>query len=195
MPSSNTQTHKASSQRTLLQNWALACLMTGATAVCARFAVNIPPTPVPVTLQVFAVLLAGLLLGRRWSAVAQLQYLVVGAVGVPAFAGGGHGIGTLLGLTGGYLLSYPIAAAIVGWIAGRPGDARATLPRQLLACAAGLAVIYGMGCIWYAASVHASLLAVVLPGALIFLGWDCVKAAAAIAVAQGIAAGKTRVGR
>jgi biotin transport system substrate-specific component len=98
------------------RSWMLATVMTGVTILSARFAEYIPPTPVPVTLQVFAVLLTGLLLGRRWSAVAQLQYLAIGAVGAPVFAKAGHGPGDLFGLTGGYLLSYPIAAAVTGWI-------------------------------------------------------------------------------
>jgi biotin transport system substrate-specific component len=189
------ETQAAGRQLSWQQSWALATLMTGVTVLSARFSEYIPPTPVPITLQVFAVLLTGLLLGRRWSAVAQVQYLLLGAVGAPVFAKGGLGLPTLFGLTGGYLLSYPIAATIVGWIAGRAGDERATLPRQALACAVGLVVIYGMGCAWYAAYAHASLLSVVLPGALIFLGWDCVKAAAAIVVARGSVAARSRAQR
>ena len=127
--------------------------------------------------------------------VAQLQYLLLGALGLPVFAKAGFGLSALFGFTGGYLLSYPIAACAAGWIAGRAGDEAATLPRQGLACAAGLAIIYCMGCAWYAVFTHASLLAVVLPGALIFLAWDSVKAAAAIAVARGIGAARPRVGR
>ena len=182
--SSDIQTTGA--QRTWLQNWLLASLMTGVTVVCARFAEFIPHTPVPFTLQVFAVLLTGLLLGRRWSVVAQLQYLALGAVGLPVFARGGVGFASLLAVTGGYLLSYPVAAGLVGWIAGGSGATGATLPRQMAACAVGLAVIYGFGCVWFAAVVHKPLFAVVLPGALIFFAWDSVKAAVAIAVARGI---------
>jgi biotin transport system substrate-specific component len=195
MSFSDAETRAATRQESWARNWALATLMTGVTILSARFSEYIPPTPVPLTLQVFAVLLAGLLLGRRWSAVAQVQYLALGAVGLPVFARGGVGFASLFGLTGGYLLSYPIAACVVGWIAGRAGEEQATLPRQLLACTAGLAIIYGMGCAWYAAFVHASLIAVVLPGALIFLAWDSVKAAAAIVVARGLAARKAGIGR
>jgi biotin transport system substrate-specific component len=164
----------------------LATMMTGVTVLSARFAEYIPPTPIPVTLQVFAVLLTGLLLGRRWSVVAQLQYLALGAIGAPVFAKAGHGPGDLFGLTGGYLLSYPIAAAVAGWIAESRNAEGPALSRQLLACGCAIAIIYGMGCAWYAAYAHASLYAVVLPGALIFLLWDCAKACAAIAVARGI---------
>ena len=181
-------------RQSLARGWALATLMTGVTILSAQFSVTIPPTPVPLTLQVFAVLLTGLLLGRRWSIAAQAQYLALGAIGLPVFAKAGFGLPTLFGLTGGYLLSYPLAACVVGWIAGRAGDEGTTLRRQLLGCAAGLAVIYGMGCAWFAAAAHASLLSVVLPGAVIFLAWDSVKAAVAVAMARGIRAARARAG-
>ena len=177
------------------RSWALASLMTGVTVLSARFSEYIPPTPVPLTLQVFAVLLTGLLLGRRWSAVAQIQYLALGAVGLPVFAKAGFGLSSLLGVTGGYLLSYPIAACVVGWIADASRAESDSLPRYFLACATGLAIIYIMGSAWYAAVIHAPLSAVILPAALIFLPWDCVKAAAAVAVARGIrSATRSRTG-
>jgi len=191
----NTESRSSVRQESWARNWALATLMTGVTILSARFSEYIPPTPVPITLQVFAVLLTGLLLGRRWSIVAQAQYLLLGAIGLPVFAKAGFGLPTLFGLTGGYLLSYPVAACVTGWIAGRAGEEKATLSRQLLAVVAGLAIIYGMGCAWYAAFIHASLLAVVLPGALIFLAWDTVKAAVAIALARGIGAARGNAGR
>ncbi len=195
MSSSSGKAQTGGTRQSWARSWALATLMTGVTILSAQFSVTIPPTPVPLTLQVFAVLLTGLVLGRRWSLVAQAQYLVLGAVGLPVFAKAGFGLPTLFGLTGGYLLSYPFAAFVVGWIAGRAGNEGATLRHQILGCAAGLAIVYGLGCAWFAAAMHASLLAVVLPGALIFLAWDSVKAVAAVAVAQGIGAARARTGR
>jgi biotin transport system substrate-specific component len=182
-------------QQSWIRSWLLACMMTGVTVLSARFAEYIPPTPIPVTLQVFAVLLTGLLLGRRWGSVAQLQYLALGLVGAPVFAKAGHGSATLFGLTGGYLLSYPIAAYTAGCIAETSGAEKSDILRQLLACASAIAIIYGMGCAWYAAYAHLPLYAVVLPGAMIFLFWDCVKACAAIGVARGIRARWPSLGR
>ena len=72
--------------------WMQATLITGLTCVCARLSVPLPFTPVPVTMQVFAVLLSGLLLGRRWGTVAQLQYLLLGVMGLPVFALGRSGV-------------------------------------------------------------------------------------------------------
>lgn len=77
----------------------------------------IPLGPVPITLQTLGVALTGLCLGpwRGFAAVA--LYLAVGAAGLPVFAGGGAGVGVLVGTSGGYLLSFPLAALLVGFVA------------------------------------------------------------------------------
>ena len=83
------------------------------TAIAARIAVPLPGTAIPFTLQPVAVLLAGALLGARLGAASQVLYLAVGAAGLPVFAAGG-GAAYLLGPTGGYLLAFPVAAAVAG---------------------------------------------------------------------------------
>src|SRR6266849_10813137 len=86
-------------------------------ALCARVTVPLPFTPVPLTLQNFGVLLVGLTLGSRCGFAALALYLVEGAVGMPVFnPAGPGGIAQLLGATGGYLLAYPLLAALAGWI-------------------------------------------------------------------------------
>ena len=165
--------------------WRMALLLTGATCVCARLSASLPFTPVPITMQVFAVLLSGLLLGGRFGALAQAQYLLLGLAGAPVFALGRSGPGVLFGLTGGYLLSYPLAALAVGWIAGRNKGERDTgggLARQALACAVGLAIIYSCGCGWLALLSRPMLSAAsaALLGAGWFFLWDLCKAALAI---------------
>ncbi len=95
--------------------------LAAATAIGARLSVPLPGTPVPFTLQPVAVLLSGLLLGGVLGATSQLTYLAMGAAGLPVFALGG-GLAYLGGPTGGYLLAFPLAAGLVGAIAGaRPG--------------------------------------------------------------------------
>ena len=86
------------------------------TAVAARLAVPLPGTVVPFTLQVAAVMLTGVLLGSRGGAASQVLYLAVGMAGVPVFAAGG-GAAYLFGPTGGYLLAFPVAAAVAGHFA------------------------------------------------------------------------------
>src|ERR687889_115461 len=88
--------------------------MAAVTAVTAQITIPLPFSPVPFTLQVLAVILSGLLLGPRYGALSQAIYVLIGAIGVPVFAGFSGGLGIVLGPTGGYLLSYPAAAAVAG---------------------------------------------------------------------------------
>src|SRR5690606_35562201 len=90
------------------------------TALGAYATVPVPGSPVPVTLQTLFVSLAGVLLGARLGAVAMTSYVLVGLMGAPVFSGGG-GPGVLLGPTGGYLLAFPLAAAVTGRLAPRAG--------------------------------------------------------------------------
>jgi len=95
------------------------------TALAAQVAVPLPFTPVPITMQTFAVLLTGALLGRRLGALAMLAYLFEGACRLPFFAQGHGGVWyLLLAPTSGYLLSYPLAAFVTGWLTERGWDRR-----------------------------------------------------------------------
>jgi len=174
--------------KTRLQRWPAAIALTAITALCAQASAHLPFTPVPITLQVFGVLLSGLLLGSRWGFIAQAQYLALGLMGLPVFALG-HSAPALFGLTGGYLWSYPIAAFVVGWIVERTEHQgqEERFGASVCACAAGLAVIYGMGCAWLALLSRPMLSpgAAFMAGAGWFVVWDTVKALAAVMVAQG----------
>jgi biotin transport system substrate-specific component len=108
-------------------------------ALSAQVVVPVPLSPVPMTLQPLAVLAVGGLLGARLGAAALVLYLALGLLGLPVFAGGGSGILRLIGPTGGYLLAFPVAAAITGALAAR--TSRSVL-RILLACAVGMVVIH-----------------------------------------------------
>jgi biotin transport system substrate-specific component len=108
-------------------------------ALSAQVVVPVPFSPVPMTLQPLAVLVVGGLLGAAGGVSALLLYILLGALGLPVFAGGGSGILHLLGPTGGYLLAFPIAAAVTGALAGRVP--RSPL-RVLLACALGVVIIH-----------------------------------------------------
>ena len=84
-------------------------------AVCARIAVPIPGTPVPVTLQDLAVLAVGVVLGPVRGGTAIASYLAIGAMGAPVFSNGNGGLPWLMGPTGGYLLAFPISAFVIGY--------------------------------------------------------------------------------
>ena len=121
-------------------------------ALCARITLPLPFTPVPLTVQNFGVLLVGLLLGSRRGFAALALYLAEGAAGLPVFSlAGVGGIAQIFGITGGYLLAYPVAAFVAGWIAERgPG----TFSRFALAALAGDAVIFAGGLAWIFALTH-----------------------------------------
>ncbi|MDR0886111.1 MAG: biotin transporter BioY [Clostridiales Family XIII bacterium] len=91
----------------------LIALFAAFTVVMAQLAIPLPGG-VPITLQTFAVLLAGIVLGSKRGAIAILIYLLLGAIGLPVFANFHGGIGELFGSTGGFLLTFPIMALIVG---------------------------------------------------------------------------------
>jgi biotin transport system substrate-specific component len=113
-------------------------------ALAAQAAVPIPFSPVPMTLQPLAVLAVGGFLGAAGGLSALVLYLLLGILGLPVFAGGGSGAWHLLGPTGGYLLAFPVAAAVTGALAGSvpasPG--RRAVLRVLLSCAFGMAIIH-----------------------------------------------------
>jgi biotin transport system substrate-specific component len=119
-------------------------VLTGAlaVAVASQVALPVPGTPVPVSLAPLAVVLVGGLLGARAGALALVAYLAMGVLGVPVFAPEGlPGAARLLGPTGGYLLAYPVAAAVAGAVTARG----ASWPRALLAPALGILAIYAGG--------------------------------------------------
>jgi biotin transport system substrate-specific component len=153
-------------------------LAAGVLALSAQFALPMPGTPVPLTLQPFVVVLAGLLLGPADAAAAMVLYLVVGALGLPVFAPiGAPGLARLLGPTGGYLLAYPVAAAV----AGRLGAGRPAFMTRALAAVAGIAVIY-LGGLAQLAVISGSLATAAVLGALPFAAADVVKAFVAAAL-------------
>lgn len=119
------------------------------TAAAAQVSVPLPFTDVPFTFQPMVVLLGGLALGSRLGLASQILYLAAGVVGLPVFAASvtlPPGLLRLLGPTGGYLMSYPIAAFVVGYLAERGFDRRYLT--AFLAMLAGLTVVYASGALW-----------------------------------------------
>ncbi|MDQ4083351.1 MAG: biotin transporter BioY, partial [Actinomycetota bacterium] len=124
----------------------------------------------------------GAVLGSRRGALTLLLYLAEGAVGMPVFAGGA-GIAYMLGPTGGYLISYPVAAGLVGWLAERGWDRK--LVWTAVAMSLGLIVIYVFGVAWLAGFLG-DLGTALVQGMLIFIPGDLVKIAiAALALPGG----------
>ena len=116
-------------------------------ALAAQVRFPLPFSPVPVTGQTFAVLLVAAALGRLGLA-SVIAYLVEGAIGLPVFAGGGFGVATIVGPTGGYLIGFALAAALVGSAAERGWDR--SFISALAAMAIGEVAIYACGLAWLA---------------------------------------------
>ena len=121
-------------------------------ALCARVTLPLPFTPVPLTLQNFGVLLVGLTLGSRRGFAALALYLIEGASGMPVFnPAGPGGIAQLMGVTGGFLLAYPFAAGLAGWITER---GKASFARAAAAGVLAEVVLFAGGLSWLAVLTH-----------------------------------------
>lgn len=150
---------------------------TALTGLSAVFSVAVPGTAVPFTMQPAAVLLVGAVLGARLGALSQALYLCLGVVGASMFALSPQllpGAARLLGPTGGFLLAFPLAAGVTGWLADR-GWSR-TITGSVPAMFVGLAVLYVGGAAWLAVAVPelggiGGALATLTP----FIGPDIVK--------------------
>ncbi|MDP1571153.1 MAG: biotin transporter BioY [Vicinamibacterales bacterium] len=132
--------------------------LTALTAAAAQVSVPLPFTPVPFTLQPMVVLLGAAVLGARLGALSQVLYLAAGIAGLQVFAFSPmlpQGGARLLGPTGGFLLAYPIAAFVTGWLAERRFDRRYLT--SVVAMFAGLTIVFAGGVAW---------LALLMPGAI-----------------------------
>ena len=136
----------------LMRGAGLALLGTLVLVVSAKIAV--PFYPVPVTLQTLAVLTLGALFGARLAAATVALYLAEGLVGLPVFAGAGAGPGYMMGPTGGYLVGFLLAAALVGWLAERGWTRGWGL--ALAAMTLGHLVIFAAGFGWLALALGAA---------------------------------------
>ena len=156
-------------------------------AACALLPAIPIAAGVPFTLQTFAVVLTGAVLGAKRGFLAALLYLAVGLIGIPVFAGASAGPGPFVGPTGGYLISFPFAAATAGFIASR-------LPRKSIAASAGILLLAtlagvivnhlgGIIGLWLLAGMSLKEATLV---DIVFLPMDAVKALLAALVATAV---------
>ena len=159
----------------------LACV----TGALAQLRMHLPNTLVPVTGQVFAVLLCGALLGRGWGALSQIFYVGAGAGGLAWFNGMAGGMGVLRGVTGGFLLGFVPAAAMIGYVTHRWAFTRRPLPL----CAVmliGVGIIYAPGALQYYSVMGLGLRATLAQAVVPFILWDLAKAMLAAALASAL---------
>ena len=160
-------------------------------AVCAAITCILAPLSiplaggVPISLATFAVMLAGVLLGGSLGAFSQLIYVLLGAVGLPVFAGWSGGLGNILGMTGGYIIGYIPCAWLTGLIYKKFGTGAKKTARILFmiqGMAAGIIALYVIGTAWFmfvtGMTLEASLAACVIP----FIPGDFIKMAAVVPI-------------
>ena len=162
------------SHMTLTRNLVLAALFAALTAVCSQLQIPLPM--IPINLALFAVYLSGAVLGAKWGLLSMAAYAMLGAIGVPVFVGFASGPVTLFGRTGGYILGYLFASAIVGLLSRRWGF---TFVRLCAAMTVGMLACYFFGTIWFMVLTGMNLATSLSYCVLPFLPGDAVKIALA----------------
>jgi len=159
--------------------------ITALTAAAAQISIPLPFTDVPFTFQPMVVLIGGLALGPRLGVASQVLYLAAGIAGLPVFAASATlppGAARLFGPTGGYLMSYPFAALITGYLGARGFDRRYLT--SVTAMLAGLVVIFAAGVLWLAMLIGPR--AAFVAGFYPFIVADLAKVLAAAGIMPGM---------
>ncbi|MDR0584270.1 MAG: biotin transporter BioY [Treponema sp.] len=146
--------------------------------------IPLPLSPVPIVLQNFFALLAGLVLGPAMGAAAVALYLIAGIIGAPVFAGATGGIVRIIGPTGGFLIGYLLAGLSAGLIAGFPGqEKKVPLWRIITAAFTGLLLVYLPGLVWLKISTGGTWAAALAGGFIPFIPGDLAKGVVAVVIA------------
>jgi biotin transport system substrate-specific component len=171
-----------------LRHIALICVGAVFIALTANVTIQLPDNPIPITGQTLSVLVVGGALGLRRGALSVALYLMLGLF-LPVYAGQAHGLNTIvgfnsagvvLGARGGYLVSFLLAGALVGWLAEMGWDRH--IPGAIAAMILGEVVIYSIGVPWLAIALHMSPQMAIDKGFLPFVLGDTIK----LAIAAGI---------
>jgi biotin transport system substrate-specific component len=167
-----------------LKPFVFAALFAALTAAVAPLKIDLGFTPVPITLQTLVVLLSGAMLGPIYGAIAMVLYVTVGVLGLPVFAGGSSGFGAILGPTGGYLLSYFIAAYVIGITLKIRKNPK--FIDYVVAMLAGTFIIYVLGAGWGMIVTGLGIIAILTGWVLPFIIGDLVKLFIAAYIAKSI---------
>ena len=157
-----------------VQVWAAVLVSVTFTAFVAQWRIDLPFTPVPITGSTLGVLLTGAMLGTRLGSVSMVAYLAIGAIGFPVFTEAGSGVDPFLGATGGYLVGFVFAAAVVGVMAERRHDRKTITAVSMFL--AGSFVIYAFGVAGLMINLSFDFNQAVLQGVAPFVFGDVIKA-------------------
>ena len=166
----------------------MACL----TGLLAQIRIPLPWSPVPVTGQTFAVLLAGILLGKWWGGISLAIYAGLGAAGLPWFSGWASGLGYLAGPTGGYIIGFILAALFLGYFTDIYIRSRSFRSMLALMLFANFVLVYVPGLLQLGLWVKSvtgesvSFATLLSMGAIPFIPGDITKAVVAAGIARGI---------
>ncbi|MEN4017945.1 MAG: biotin transporter BioY [Methanobacterium sp.] len=183
---------KWSRELSLTNKVILAFFMACITGICAQIIIPLPWTPVPVTGQTFAVLMAGVVLGRYWGGMSQVMYVAIGLAGVPWFAGMTGGYNIIFGATTGYLIGFILTALFLGHFTDKYIKARSFTPMLGLMLLANFAIIYIPGLIGLCAFLYfvkgavPSIWALLVMGLLPFVIGDLIKIICAAGLTKAI---------
>jgi biotin transport system substrate-specific component len=185
----DTVTTRADSRFRAAEQAGAVLFVTILTAVAAQISIPLPFTPVPFTFQPMVVLLGAAALGPRLGMASQILYLALGFAGLPVFAASPllpQGAARLLGPTGGYLMAYPFAAFVAGWLAARGFDRRYLTAFVAMIC--GLAIVFAGGILWLtmASTPSIGLTGALATGFVPFIIPDLLKLLVAAAVMPGL---------
>ena len=143
------------------------------TGICAQIAFQSPFSPVSITLQTFAVFLSATVLGSKCGAFSQIIYLLIGAIGIPVFSNFNGGIGIILGRSGGYLISFPIIAFIIGYVIERKRNLSVVSLIALMFL--GLIICYTIGTAQLAILMKLTFIKALTFGVFPFIPFDIIK--------------------
>jgi len=160
-----------------------AALFASLIGVLGYVIVPLPFSPVPITGQTLAVMVAGCVLTPLQAGLSVLTFIFIGAIGVPVFSGGAAGIGVIFGTKGGYLLGFLIGAIVISFIRGKANS----IPRMIFACIlGGIIIVYVLGVPWLSYVTGMGMNKAITAGALPFIPGDLLKAIAAGFIAKKI---------
>ena len=153
-------------------------LFVALTASGAILTIPLPFSPVPITLQIFFTLMAGIILGSKYGALSQIVYLLMGGIGLPVFAEGAAGFQVLVGPTAGYLWGFVLCAFFVGLVS----EKFRSWQMNTVAMLCGLIIIYILGVLGLHFVLGLSLIKALQVGIVPFIPGDILKLIAAVLV-------------
>lgn len=157
-------------------------LFASITAVLSQISIPLPFTTIPLTMQVFAIMLSGILLGPKLGTISQIIYVLLGSIGIPVFAQMSGGMGIVLGPTGGFILSFPLIALIVGYFSKK----YKSKPMVFIGMIIGLIISYTIGTLQFCFVTDMTFMAGLMACVIPFVAVDILKIILAYIVGTSI---------